>query len=82
LLFALLPLFLFLFFLRLGLRALDKTKAVRGDRAGSGAESNNESSSEAASAVDRHVMIDPKVRCAAARPQAEPVRNPVYWPIG
>ena len=54
---------LVLFLFRLGLSALDKAKAVRGDRAGGGAESKNESSSEAASAADRHVMIDPKVRC-------------------
>jgi hypothetical protein len=54
---------------------LDKTKAIHGDRAGGGAESKNESSSEAASVVDLHVMIDPKVRCADARSQAEPVRR-------
>ena len=55
--------FLFLFLFRLSLSALDKAQAVRGDRAGGGAESKNESSSEAASAADRHVLIDPKVCC-------------------
>ena len=68
LLLAVLLLFLFLFLFRLGLCALDKAQAVGGDRAGGRAESNNESSSEAASTADRHVLIDPKFAAAAACP--------------
>jgi hypothetical protein len=54
---------LVLFLFRLSLSALDKAQAIRGDRAGGGAESKTECSSEAASAADRHMIIDPKVFC-------------------
>ena len=45
--------------------------------ASSGAESEDESSSQAASAIDRHVLNDPSSLRRPRVAQAEPVRNPV-----
>jgi hypothetical protein len=50
------PLLLFLFFLRLGLRTLDQAQSVCGHRASGCAKGEDECSSEAAAATDRHVF--------------------------
>lgn len=72
----LLSLLLFLFFFRLGLSALNKAEAIRDDRGCGCAERQNESSSEAASAADRHVLSDPKSLRRPRVPQAKPTRTP------